>query len=84
MSIKIPEKEQEAFEKVTKEVANLERGWTQEDARKFEENAKANGCEIVTLSKEDKEAMQEKAKELYKNWESKYFPGLVSGIQRLQ
>jgi len=80
----LTESEQEAFDKVTQEVARLERGWTTEDAANFEKNAKDNGCDIVELSAEDKATMQSKAEAVYKTWESKYMPGLVKGIQKLQ
>jgi TRAP-type C4-dicarboxylate transport system substrate-binding protein len=80
----LTETEQEAFDKVTQEVARLERGWTTEDAANFEKNAKDNGCDIVELSAEDKAIMQSKAETVYKIWESRYMPGLVKGIQKLQ
>ena len=44
---------------------------TKEDAKKFEETAEEKGCKIIKMSKDDQLAMQEKAKELYKKWESK-------------
>ena len=75
--------EQDALNTVAKEVANLERGWTTQDAKEFEALA---GCEIVELSDADRSVMQEKAKELYKTWEDKYFPGkgFVKQIAKLQ
>ena len=69
---------------MSNEVAVLERGWTIEDAKEFENTAKENGCEIVEMSKDDQLAMQEKAKDLYKKWESKWFPGLMAGIEKLK
>ena len=80
----LTEAEQKAFDKVSKEVAKLERGWTIEDAKKFEETAEEKGCKIIKMSKDDQLAMQEKAKELYKKWESKWFPGLTTGIEKLK
>ena len=75
--------DQDALNTVAKEVANLERGWTTQDAKEFEALA---GCEIVELSDADRSVMQEKAKELYKTWEDKYFPGkgFVKQIAKLQ
>ena len=80
----LTETEQKAMQDVSNEVAVLERGWTIEDAKEFENTAKENGCEIVEMSKDDQLAMQEKAKDLYKKWESKWFPGLMAGIEKLK
>jgi TRAP-type C4-dicarboxylate transport system substrate-binding protein len=68
--------EQDTLNSVAKEVATLERGWTTEDARVFEETAKERGCEIVQLSEEDKAMMKEKAESKYKEWGDKFFPSL--------
>ena len=48
----------------------------------FENTAKEKGCDIIELSQKEQEIMKAKAKELYKKWESKYFPGLINGIQK--
>lgn len=80
----LTESQQAAFEKVTEQVARLERGWTTADAETFEKTAKERGCQIVELSDADKKTMQDKAETVYKMWEDQYTPGLVNKIQKLQ
>jgi TRAP-type C4-dicarboxylate transport system substrate-binding protein len=77
--------EQETLNAVAKEVATLERGWTTEDARQFEETASARGCEIVELSNADQSLMKEKAVSKYSKWESNFTetPGIVKIIKSL-
>ena len=80
----LSEADQSLFLEAAYKAARLERRWSQEDADKFEKTAKERGCEISVLSVEDKEKMLEKAKPLYEKWSSKFFPGLVDGITKLQ
>lgn len=75
---------QEKFKKIAFEAARLERKWSQEDAEQFVANAKENGTPITELSESDKAEMQEKATAVYDKWTSKFFPGLIDGINRLQ
>ena len=78
----LTENEQEIFKQVALEVARTERKETTQEAKDFENTAKEKGCDIIELSQKDQEIMKAKAKELYKKWESKYFPGLINGIQK--
>ena len=77
-------KDQALFLKAAHQAARLERKWSQEDSDRFEATAKERGCEIVDLPEEDKAEMKARAKRLYKKWSSKFFPGLLDGIQKLQ
>ena len=72
----------EIFKQVALEVARTERKETTQEAKDFENTAKEKGCDIIELSQKEQEIMKAKAKELYKKWESKYFPGLINGIQK--
>ena len=78
----LTENEQEIFKQVALEVARTERKETTQEAKDFENTAKEKGCDIIELSQKEQEIMKAKAKELYKKWESKYFPGLINGIQK--
>jgi C4-dicarboxylate-binding protein DctP len=55
-----------AFKEAGAHVAKVERAWSINDAAKYEQDAKANGVTIVTISEQDDLRLREAAKELYK------------------
>ena len=80
----LSKEDQNLFLEAAHKAARLERKWSQDDADQFETTAKERGCEINQLSEKDKNQMMEKAKPLYEKWSSKFFPGLIDGINKLQ
>lgn len=73
-------KEQELFMEAAKRAARLERQWSQEDAEKFETTAKERGCDIVSLTSEDRAKMEQAGEEVKQDWKEKFLPGLIDQI----
>jgi len=63
-------KQQEAFKIASKKVAKIEREWSLADCKKYEDDAKANGCTIVDISKEDSDRLRKSAPTQYE-WSTK-------------
>jgi len=53
--------QQEAFTIAAKKVAKIERKWSLEDCKKYEDDAVANGCTIVDISEEDTKRLKQSA-----------------------
>jgi TRAP-type C4-dicarboxylate transport system substrate-binding protein len=53
--------QQEAFTIASKRVAKIERKWSLEDCKKYENTAKERGCTIVDISEEDTKRLKQSA-----------------------
>ena len=58
--------QQEAFTIASKRVAKIERKWSLEDCKKYENTAKERGCTIVDISEEDTKRLKQSAPVQYK------------------
>ena len=58
--------QQDAFTIASKKVAKIERKWSLEDCKKYEDTAKARGCTIVDISEEDTKRLKQSAPVQYK------------------
>jgi len=65
--------QQEAFTIASKKVAKIERKWSLEDCKKYEDTAKARGCTIVDITEEDTKRLKESAPIQYK-WQTEHAP----------
>lgn len=63
--------------------SRLEREWSIQDAKKFEEDCAVNGVTITSLSDEDQAHFREQALKVYEKWEPYFMPGMIEHI-RLQ
>jgi hypothetical protein len=74
--------QKECYRAVAKKVAQFERGWSIEDARKYEETAKEKGISIIELSEEDRKTLVNTAKKTYINLKkvSGFDPVLIKKI----
>jgi hypothetical protein len=59
--------QQEAFKIAAKNVAKIERAWSIEDAKKYEDEAKERGVTIVDISEDDKLRLRKAAVSLYRS-----------------
>jgi TRAP-type C4-dicarboxylate transport system substrate-binding protein len=66
----LTEQQQQAFVLVAKKVAKIERHWSLQDAKKYEDQALANGVEIVAITDQDRVELQQAAAKVYKQLES--------------
>ena len=57
--------QQEAFKIAAKRVAKIERVWSVEDAKKYEDEAVSRGVTIVDISDEDKALLKKSARQIY-------------------
>ena len=76
----LSEAEQALFMEAAQKAARLERQWSQEDAEKFEATAKARGCDIVSLTSEDRSEMERAGDEVKQDWKEEFLPGLIDKI----
>jgi TRAP-type C4-dicarboxylate transport system substrate-binding protein len=77
----LTEQQQQAFALVAKKVAKIERRWSLQDAKKYEDQALANGVEIVAINHQDRVELQQAAAKVYEQLESlEIDPVLVQAI----
>lgn len=62
----LTEEQREAFKIAAKRVAKIERIWSIEDAKKYEDQAKERGVNIVDISEEDRQKLKEASQYCYK------------------